>query len=204
MEDKTEQIMEEGALPIPEVVEIIRSDQAVYISILVMILTAVALFYYRKNLEKQSKSQSLNIRYQFAYPKEKNEYEQKLLSEPDPSDFDTTAEFEARQTAWLKDISGVLMKRAIMSLSLNAKVTKDYSSYYMIYKSGVNLDIWQSVKSAKELVEKELKVIQEEAEWLKPGWGKVVFQQAQQLRIHMIRKQQAQMKQQQQKAVASS
>lgn len=187
MEDVEENIIE-------EVEEIIRSDQAVFISIMVMIATGGILYLYKRQVERASKKGSLNIRYQFKFPQEKILYEKKMLEEPDPDDFKSTQEFEKCRVNWYKELNALLMKRAIMTIALTAKVNQDYKSYQNIYKSGINLDIWKSVEEAKNLVEKEIKIIQEEAEWIKPGWGKLVFQQANQLRTHMIMQQHEKMK----------
>ena len=84
-----------------------------------------------------------------------------LLEEPEEQD---------KEKQWTKEIKTVLLRRAIMSLSLSQNITQDYRSYYMIYKSGINLDIWESVKRCKQMADKELKAIRQEADWLAPGW----------------------------------
>lgn len=162
--------------------ELLSSGQALFLAILFIFLTAIALLLYRRHLNSLQEAESLGMKYQFAFPQEKQLYEKKLLEEPEETDK------EAREK-WQKEISAILLRRAIMSLSLNMKINQDYRSYYMIYKSGINLDIWSTVQKAKELIDKEIKVIQQEAEWLKPGWGKMIFAQANQLRNHMLVKQ---------------
>ena len=166
--------------PVEDVYEVITSEQALYLAIFSMIATVIFLYFYRNHQLKESKKESLNIQYQFKFPPEKTKYEKMLLEEPEEQD---------KKEQWTKEIKTVLLRRAIMSLSLSQKITQDYRSYYMIYKSGINLDIWESVKRAKEMVDKELKVIQQEADWLAPGWGKMIFMQANQLRQHMMKKQ---------------
>eukprot|EP00924_Labyrinthula_sp_SR-Ha-C_P011021 snap_masked-scaffold_33-processed-gene-2.34-mRNA-1 protein AED:1.00 eAED:1.00 QI:0/0/0/0/1/1/2/0/179 len=139
--------------------DILSVEQVLFISISAFIILGIYMYLSNKAAQAKKKEQSLSLNYKFQHPKEKNQFEDLLLKEP--------SQEEPGYKDWHKEAMQVLMRRAVVAV-------------------GINLDLWDSVKKAKELADKEIKVIQQEAEYLKPGWGKTIFTQAQQLRQQAI------------------
>lgn len=88
----------------------------------------------------------------------------------------------------LKEICAALFKRALADIPLAGKLQSDSAGMSRLKRSDILRDAaFDSFKGAESVIEKEIKRVQKEAQFLKPelNWGKSIFSQASQLYSQM-------------------
>mmetsp|Transcript_4470 Transcript_4470/g.5186 ORF Transcript_4470/g.5186 Transcript_4470/m.5186 type:complete len:245 (+) Transcript_4470:178-912(+) len=150
--------------------EVLTAEQALTLVFVVIVSVSIVAFLYHKYNERRRKQESLGLKYNFALPKEVCQYAELLKKEPE--------EGSAAYPDWHKNASTTLFRRAVMDLMIYPQILKDHQRHERLYKTGIVLDLHEDIKRAKMLIEKEIAMVQQEAELLNPGWGRVIFAQA--------------------------
>lgn len=79
-------------------------------------------------------------------------------------------------------LSKALMRRAIQVVSSKMDLDQQKESVNSLVKTGmISEDMLKEFESAETIMFEEIKAVTEEADFLKPGWSQVIFQQATQL-----------------------
>lgn len=177
-EENANSCLADGTCPEAEIKEVLTSDQAIIVIFAVVIISAIAGYLYFKREEYKQKKDKFSVSYNFRLPQEVKLYEDMMCKEPE--------ENNPMYPNWHKAVCTVLMRRAIMDVSLYTNLMKDFNRQNQLYKSGITMDSFELLKKHKKEMEAEIALVQQEAELLRPGWGRVIFKHAQEQNQHIM------------------